>query len=289
MVRKFKKDDIEILMDLWLKGNTEAHSFIDLDYWKRNFSMVKDMMYSAEIYVFECCGEIRGFMGLTENYIAGIFVDSKYRSQGIGKKLIDYAKSIKEELVLSVYSKNKGALSFYVREGFKITEECIDHNTGEKECQMKWRKFEIKKVDENRKKYIDLLLLADEQESMIDKYIDKGDMFVLNVNAFAVAECIVVNNGKGEYEIKNIAVVPEKQGKGYGKKLVEFVFSYYNDCEIMYVGTGDSDLTIPFYESCGFEESHRVKNFFTDNYDKPIFESGKQLIDMVYLMRKKEL
>ena len=146
----------------------------------------------------------------------------------------------------------------------------------------------IIKVSGNRKKYIDLLLLADEQESMIDRYIDKGDMFILKENDIAIAECIVVNIGKCEYEIKNIAVVPERQGKGYGKKLIEYVLSYYNDCRVMYVGTGDSDLTVPFYKSCGFEESHRIKNFFTDNYDKPIFENGKQLIDMVYLKRKKE-
>lgn len=153
---------------------------------------------------------------------------------------------------------------------------------------MKQYKFEITKVNENRKKYIDLLLLADEQESMIDRYIDKGDMFILKEKDIVIAECIVVNIGKGEYEIKNIAVVPERQGKGYGKKLIEYVLSYYNDCRVMYVGTGDSDLTVPFYKSCGFEESHRIKNFFTDNYDKPIFENGKQLIDMVYLKRKKE-
>ena len=51
------------------------------------------------------------------------------------------------------------------------------------------------------------------------------------------------------------------------------------------VGTGDSPLTIPFYEKCGFVRSHNIPNFFTDNYDHPIYESGVQLIDMVYLQR----
>ncbi|HAB61465.1 MAG TPA: GNAT family N-acetyltransferase, partial [Lachnospiraceae bacterium] len=76
------------------------------------------------------------------------------------------------------------------------------------------------------------------------------------------------------------------QGKGYGKKLIEYVVEFYEDeCDTLLVGTGDSDLTIPFYRRCGFEESHRIKNFFTDNYDHPIYECGKQLVDMVYLKR----
>ena len=51
------------------------------------------------------------------------------------------------------------------------------------------------------------------------------------------------------------------------------------------MGTGDSPLTIPFYEKCGFVRSHTISNFFTDNYDHPIYESGIQLVDMVYLQR----
>lgn len=48
----------------------------------------------------------------------------------------------------------------------------------------------------------------------------------------------------------------------------------------------EQPMTIPFYEKCGFVRSHKVKNFFTDNYDHPIYEGGVQLIDMVYLQRR---
>lgn len=147
--------------------------------------------------------------------------------------------------------------------------------------------MEIIKINENKKKYIDLLLLADEQESMIDRYIEKGDMFVLADDGTAVAECVVTAESEGIYEIKNIATLPEKQKKGYGKMLIDHVFSYYEDLKKMYVGTGDSILTIDFYKKCGFNESHRIKNFFTDNYDHPIFEGEKQLIDMVYFYKDK--
>ena len=144
----------------------------------------------------------------------------------------------------------------------------------------------IRKVLNNKKAYIDLLLLADEQENMIDKYLERGEMFVLDDNGVK-AECVVTKKGDGIYEIKNIAVMPEYQRKGYGKRLIDFLFSYYTDCNIMLVGTGDVPSTLKFYKKCGFVESHRIKNFFTDNYDHPMFEDGIQLVDMVYLKRER--
>ena len=144
--------------------------------------------------------------------------------------------------------------------------------------------MDIIQITENKKLYIDLLLLADEQEDMIDKYIDSGDMFILDDNGVK-AECIVVKLNENEYELKNIAVNPEFQGQGYGKQLIDFLFEHYHG-KVMYVGTGESLLTIPFYKKCGFIESHRIKNFFIDNYDHSIFECGRQLVDMVYLKRE---
>ena len=140
----------------------------------------------------------------------------------------------------------------------------------------------IKKVTENKKDYLSLLLLADECEIMVDEYLERGEMFVLEDNGVK-AECVVTKEADGTYELKNIAVVPDCQRKGYGKCLVDFCLSYYDDCKVMFVGTGDSNWILNFYHSCGFTESHRIKNFFTDNYDHPMFEDGKQLIDMIYL------
>jgi len=142
--------------------------------------------------------------------------------------------------------------------------------------------MEIRKVTEDKKQYIDLLLLADEQENMIDKYLERGEMFVLDDDGVK-AECVITKEADGIYELKNIAVMPDCQRKGYGKRLIEFLFSSYPDCKTMLVGTGDSPDIISFYHQCGFTESHRIKNFFMDNYDHPIFENGKQLVDMIYL------
>lgn len=146
--------------------------------------------------------------------------------------------------------------------------------------------MEIIEVKQNKKKYIDLLLLADEQESMIDRYLERGTMYALTDNGVK-AVCVITDEGNLTLEIKNIAVKPEYQHNGYGKKLIEFIEENYRKIyKTLKVGTGDSPLTVPFYEKCGFKEKNRVKNFFTDNYDHPIFECGKQLIDMVYFEKE---
>lgn len=146
--------------------------------------------------------------------------------------------------------------------------------------------MEIKEVKENKKQYLQLLLLADEQEDMVDKYLERGRMFVLDDDGIC-AQCVVTDEGDGVLEIKNIATDPNRQKKGYGKKLIAFVEEkFQNDYRTLRVGTGDSPLTLPFYQKCGFTERFRVKNFYTDYYDHPIFECGIQLVDMVYLEKE---
>lgn len=146
--------------------------------------------------------------------------------------------------------------------------------------------MEIKEVKHNKKQYLSLLLLADEQEDMVERYIERGTMYVLADDGVK-CECIVTDEGNGVLEIKNIATIPEFQRKGYGKALIDFlVAKYKGQYALIQVGTGDSPLTIPFYEKCGFVRSHIMKNFFVDHYDHPIVECGIQLIDMVYLQRK---
>lgn len=146
--------------------------------------------------------------------------------------------------------------------------------------------MEIREIKENKKIYIELLLLADEEEKMVDKYLDRGQMFVLDDGGIK-AECVVTQEGDNVIEIKNIAVYPKYQKKGYGKKLIEFVENKYkNDFDIIRVGTGDSKLTVPFYENCGFRRSYCIKDFFVNNYENPIYEDGIRLKDMVYLEKK---
>ena len=145
--------------------------------------------------------------------------------------------------------------------------------------------MQIIKIQNNKKRYLSLLLLADEQENMVDRYLEQGTMYVL-VDDGAKAECVVTDEGNGILEIKNIAVEPAYRRRGYGKALIDFLIrEYAGQYSVLQVGTGDSPMTVPFYEKCGFERSHVLKNFFTDHYDHPIYECGVLLQDMVYLRR----
>ena len=145
--------------------------------------------------------------------------------------------------------------------------------------------MKIRKVENGKKRYLTLLLLADEQEDMVDRYLERGTMYVLEDDGIK-AECVVTDEGAGVLELKNIAVEPGFQGRGYGRALVDFlVKTYGGQYSVLQAGTGDSPATIPFYEACGFRRHHVVRNFFTDHYGHPIYECGVQLVDMVYLQR----
>ena len=145
--------------------------------------------------------------------------------------------------------------------------------------------MEIKRIYENKKQFLDLLLLADEQETMIDKYLERGELFALYDDDLK-SVCIVTQESKDVCEIKNIATYKKWHGKGYGSKLLNHISSHYKGkYTTMLVGTGDIPWIIQFYQKNGFKISHRLKNFFTDNYDHPMFENGLQLVDMVYLSK----
>lgn len=147
--------------------------------------------------------------------------------------------------------------------------------------------MEIRIVNENKTRFMELLLLADEQESMVDKYIKRGELFALYDNGLK-SICVVTSEGADTCELKNIATYEKWHGMGYGSKLVEHISEFYKGkYKVMMVGTGDIPSIIQFYEKNGFCLSHRIHNFFTEHYDHPMFEDGVQLVDMVYL--KKEL
>ena len=143
----------------------------------------------------------------------------------------------------------------------------------------------IERITGDKKQFLDLLLLADEQENMIDRYLPGGDLFAL-YDGDLKSVCVVVPINSETCELKNIATYEKYQGKGYGRALISYIFDIYkNNYKTMLVGTGETPAILSFYESCGFEKSHRVKNFFTDNYDLPMFDGEIQLVDMIYLKK----
>lgn len=143
--------------------------------------------------------------------------------------------------------------------------------------------MEFRTISDNKRDFLPLLLLGDEQEDMIARYLDRGTLWTLCDGGVLRCVCVVTEEEPGTFEIKNLAVAPESQRRGYGRAMVEHAARQCRGRgKRLLVGTGDSPLTVPFYKACGFRECGRVKNFFLDNYDHPIFEAGRQLVDMVY-------
>lgn len=142
MIRQFQEPDAEQVMQIWLRGNEDAHDFIPKEYWRSNYTEVEEQILQAEVFVYEVNNEIQGFIGIIDSYIAGIFVKNSCRSRGIGRQLLEYVKQTHDTLSLGVYKKNKRAVLFYLREGFSIISEGFDKDTGEKEYTMIWSKKE---------------------------------------------------------------------------------------------------------------------------------------------------
>lgn len=139
MIRKFETKDTERVMQIWLEANIETHDFVPSDYWLSQYPSVQEQLLQADIYVYEQDEKIQGFVGMMDNYLAGIFVDKKCRSMGIGKSLLECIKKSYATFSLNVYQKNRRAADFYLREGLSIVSKGIDEDTAEMDYTMAWK------------------------------------------------------------------------------------------------------------------------------------------------------
>ena len=146
--------------------------------------------------------------------------------------------------------------------------------------------MQIKEITKNKTAYIDILLIGDEDEKMINRYIEQSIIFSLYENNVLTSVCAVITIDNETIEIKNLATYPQYQNRAYASALINFVCNKYKrNYKYLILGTGENNKTLEFYKKRGFQETHRLKNFFIDNYEHPIFEEGKQLIDMIYLKK----
>lgn len=146
MIRKFQRNDLDEVCRIWLDTNLKAHDFIGESYWKNHFSLVRDLLPKAEIYVFEndTTKKLQGFIGFHENDIEGIFVEDTAQSHGIGRQLMEKVKERRQTLSLKVYEKNRRAIRFYEREGFSVRAKGMDEATKEAELTMVWQRHRFK-------------------------------------------------------------------------------------------------------------------------------------------------
>lgn len=131
-----------------------------------------------------------------------------------------------------------------------------------------------------------LLLMGDESEAMIERYLSRGRVFAAREDGVWVAVCVVTAEDDGWMEVKNLAVAPERRKRGIGRSMLLHVEGLFPAAKFR-LGTGETPSTLRFYASCGYRYSHRIDNFFVDNYDHPIVEEGVRLRDMLYLVKHK--
>ena len=140
MIRKFKTEDLEVVMELWLLGNTEVHSFIPSKYWRENFNEIQRVIPIACTYVYEHKGEVMGFISTMDSYLLGIFVNNSIRNHGMGMVMLDCVKQRESSLTVTVYEKNVTAVKFFMKQGFKVDSESMEASTGERQLVMVWEK-----------------------------------------------------------------------------------------------------------------------------------------------------
>lgn len=145
--------------------------------------------------------------------------------------------------------------------------------------------MDFKEISSHKKQFIELLLLAGEQEDMIDRYLERGMMSVMTHNGANVI-AVVTDEGNGVCQLRNIATTPEAQRNGYGRAMIGYLSGRYRlYFHTLLVVTRDSPITIPFFKKCGFSESQQAKKLYTANHSHPMIEGGEQLADMVYLKK----
>lgn len=142
--------------------------------------------------------------------------------------------------------------------------------------------MKIEKVNNNKSEYMNLLLEADPDREIVNKYLEHGDLYVGIIDDKIVCEIVITQYDENTCELKNIATLPEYRGKGYASELIKYVFEIYKTkYKIMIVGTTEN--MIPFYVLNGFKNYHHtVKNFFVDNYKEEVWDGDFHCIDMYY-------
>jgi len=131
-IRKYKEEDMERLLEIWLESSSIAHDFLGLDQLKEQKNLIRDTyLPMAETWVVEEDGEIQGFISLLDHYVGGLFLHPDQQGLGIGRRLIEKAFQEKGFLTVGVYEKNLAARKFYERMGFLYENEEVQGETGE--------------------------------------------------------------------------------------------------------------------------------------------------------------
>ena len=148
------------------------------------------------------------------------------------------------------------------------------------------RSVNIKKEKDNKEQYLNVLLEADPNRDMVERYLKEGELFILTYEEKVACVAVVTKVDDATVELKNIATVPLYRGQGYGKKMIKYLFDNYKQkYQKMIVGTSENN--IPFYVKQGFERYEKtIKNFFVDHYPKEIWDGDLHCLDIYYYSKE---
>ncbi len=139
MIREYDPQDLDTILNIWLEASVRAHAFVAAEFWESKVDDMRNIYIPAsETYVFEQESSVLGFYALYGNSLAAIFVQPEQQGRGIGRQLIEHAKTKRSQLELTVYRENRASLDFYLAQGFKAISEQIDEHTGRWEVVMGW-------------------------------------------------------------------------------------------------------------------------------------------------------
>lgn len=144
----------------------------------------------------------------------------------------------------------------------------------------------IRELKKDEELPLELLLLADPSEKLVREYISRGKCFIMDLDGFIIGTYVLIPTRPKTAEIVNIAVNEDFHGQGYGKQLVLHAIetAKHEGYKTVEIGTGNSGVVqLALYQKCGFRMTSIDRDFFIRHYDKPIFENGIQVIDMVRL------
>ena len=137
--------DYRKMTEIWLAASLEAHAFIPGAFWENNADEMRSVyLPRAENYAYVDDGTVTGFISLRDCHVEALFVMPSHQNRGVGRMLLDKAKSLCVRLTLAVYSENRSAVDFYMHNGFTVVEERTDHLTGHPEKIMMWTARERK-------------------------------------------------------------------------------------------------------------------------------------------------
>jgi putative acetyltransferase len=143
LIRRYRKADLEDMVRIWYKASAIAHSFIPASFWTlQKSAMNEKYLPLAENFVFQEDGQVAGFISLVRERVCALFVAPEMQGRGIGRALIEHAKTLNARLSLKVYRENESAFRFYKKCGFVAAGEEVDEYTDHMQILMEWNKLE---------------------------------------------------------------------------------------------------------------------------------------------------